>query len=287
VKCYLINLDRSPERLARMASILGEMGVDFERVAAVDGETLSEEQLVAAVSPTSGRRPLSRGEIGCLLSHRLCLERIASGTDAFGLVLEDDIHFSANASSLLKQSNWVPENADLVKIETTSIMDRPAIQISRKRDQINAVHSIARLYSKHEGTAGYIVSKSFARTWAELTFVIKEPFDDIVFDPKCGILLDKKIYQMIPPLCIQDKWMFGSFSSLGSVLDADRLKFSEQTALPEIARGPKVVGLDKLKREAARPFLQLWRWARSAAVPAWDASFGWKTWIRLPFEPGA
>jgi hypothetical protein len=34
---YLINLDRSPERLARMRTIFEAMGLDFERVAAVDG----------------------------------------------------------------------------------------------------------------------------------------------------------------------------------------------------------------------------------------------------------
>lgn len=36
MKCYLINLGRAPERLARMQQMLDWQGVEFERVPAID-----------------------------------------------------------------------------------------------------------------------------------------------------------------------------------------------------------------------------------------------------------
>jgi hypothetical protein len=87
MRVHLINLDRSPERLATMRQALAERGVGFERLAAIDGRTLAAEALA--------RHPdISAGEIGCLLSHRAAWKLIADGDDPFGTVLEDDVLLS-------------------------------------------------------------------------------------------------------------------------------------------------------------------------------------------------
>jgi glycosyl transferase, family 25 len=42
MKVFVINLDRSPDRLARIQIQSDQLGFDFERVRAVDGRTMSE-----------------------------------------------------------------------------------------------------------------------------------------------------------------------------------------------------------------------------------------------------
>jgi glycosyl transferase family 25 len=62
--------------------------------------------------------PLSPVEIGCFLSHRRCLERIATGEDEFAVIFEDDVRLSQGAARLLSTSDWIPDDADIVKIES-------------------------------------------------------------------------------------------------------------------------------------------------------------------------
>jgi glycosyl transferase family 25 len=91
---FLINLDRSPERLQRCEQVLQAMGVAWERVSGVDGGTLSAGEL-ARLNPhppahSRWYRALTPGEIGCFLSHLKCWRLIAERRLACALILEDD-----------------------------------------------------------------------------------------------------------------------------------------------------------------------------------------------------
>jgi glycosyl transferase family 25 len=84
----LINLDRSPERLAFQTRQFERLGLAFERITAVDGAALSNEAYRR--SAFLWERPLSRSEVGCLLSHIACWKRVAaSGHNT--LIVEDDV----------------------------------------------------------------------------------------------------------------------------------------------------------------------------------------------------
>jgi glycosyl transferase family 25 len=90
----IVNLDRSPERWRHAESAYARSGFIVERLAAIDGDTLGEGEIAAAVDLDRNRRlykrPLTRGEIGCYLSHRLAWHRIASSGAEGGYVFEDD-----------------------------------------------------------------------------------------------------------------------------------------------------------------------------------------------------
>ncbi len=91
---FLINLDRSVDRLARCAPILDRLGVSWERVPGVEGRALDADQLKALNPQPAPRnawfRPLTAGEIGCFLSHLRCWQLIEARDIDCGLVLEDD-----------------------------------------------------------------------------------------------------------------------------------------------------------------------------------------------------
>ncbi len=93
---FLINLDRSADRLARCAPILDSLGVSWERVPGVEGKKLDAAYLKALNPQPAPRnawfRPLTPGELGCFLSHLRCWQLIEERGIDCGLVLEDDFN---------------------------------------------------------------------------------------------------------------------------------------------------------------------------------------------------
>ena len=99
--CYLINLDRSPERLAAVSTRLTELRLPFERVAAVDGMRLSQEEFDEQTRENRYYKPLRRGEVGCHLSHLEAMRRFVQSGRGYALILEDDAILPDSLPSLL------------------------------------------------------------------------------------------------------------------------------------------------------------------------------------------
>lgn len=158
MKCLVINLDRSPDRLAHMTAEFARIGIAFERVVAIDGRQhpylgLQPQHALHAVQRLSG------SEIACLHSHRACWAIIAQDDAPYGAVFEDDMVFSAKAGALLADANWVPADTDIVKLETffhTTV-------IQRERFCVGHGFSMFRLRKNHIGAGGYLLSKQAAR----------------------------------------------------------------------------------------------------------------------------
>lgn len=95
MNAYLINLDRSPQRLDFMRGQLDALGITFTRVPAVDGRAFAPGTPVEGFSPVrsfiaAGKR-LSAAETAVALSHVECCRRIAASEAPCSLVLEDDV----------------------------------------------------------------------------------------------------------------------------------------------------------------------------------------------------
>jgi glycosyl transferase, family 25 len=105
MKAYVIHLPRSVDRHDHILGELSRSGVDYEFVAAIDGESLSDadwERL--AHQPTVAKHPrwLTRGAVGCALSHQRAYERISVSHDPAALVLEDDAILPEDTQLLLE-----------------------------------------------------------------------------------------------------------------------------------------------------------------------------------------
>ncbi|MGH8504868.1 MAG: glycosyltransferase family 25 protein [Stenotrophobium sp.] len=89
---YLINLDRSHDRLQRVDARLAELQLTYERIAAVDGRKLSQDEYLQLTSRNRRcyKKILVPGEVGCYLSHVAALRRFMEGNAQFVLILEDD-----------------------------------------------------------------------------------------------------------------------------------------------------------------------------------------------------
>lgn len=88
---YVINLDRRPDRLADISAHLSELGMSFERIAAVDGKLWDGQ---GWKKQGRSRPDYWRGAAGCYFSHLRAL-RTAIDRNIFPcIIVEDDAFFT-------------------------------------------------------------------------------------------------------------------------------------------------------------------------------------------------
>jgi len=216
IPCYLINLERSHDRLQSMHRLFAERGLQFERVPAMDGALLSDEDVTRLTVKRHWVWELSRAEIGCFLSHRECLRRIAEGDAPWGAVFEDDIALSPQMSRFLHDWNWIPAGTEMVKLDTGNVVctvEPPRAIVWPEATPSG--YSLARLVSAHCCAGGYLVSKQCATRLYALTADIRAPIDEIYFNLDYGLLRELNVQQMIPALVVQ-------VSGLASTIEAQR-----------------------------------------------------------------
>lgn len=104
MRIILINLDRAPERLARMAAQFDQLGLPFERLSATDGRALSDAERARAdhqARRAISRYPLSDNEIGCWLSHLRAMQSLLDSGAPMAAIIEDDAALSVKFPAVL------------------------------------------------------------------------------------------------------------------------------------------------------------------------------------------
>jgi glycosyl transferase family 25 len=185
MKIYLINLDRDAARLTHMRNELD--GVAFERIPAVDGSN---------ALPTA--KGLTRFELACLESHRIAWRQFLSGPEGCACFLEDDLHIWPGFATLTGNDSWIPSDAHSVKLDTY----RQKVELGDKRAAIDG-RQIARLYSRHQSSAAYILTREGAARYLDMTASASLPADYALF-PNHSRRLGLRIYQLCPAIAIQD-----------------------------------------------------------------------------------
>ncbi|MBX3584199.1 MAG: glycosyltransferase family 25 protein [Rhizobiaceae bacterium] len=189
MRALYINLDRSPDRRRWMEEQAASLGLTLERIAAIDGTSLTE-------APPPG---LPAGALACFQSHRKAWEMVANGEDRHVAIFEDDIHMSPDLPGFLGDASWIPDDADIVHIERVR---EHCIVMNRRLKAVD--RALYRTVSENSGTGAYLVSRACARRLvAEFTDVGRE-FDLDLLDRN---LLGLIIYKLVPALCIQDEFL--------------------------------------------------------------------------------
>lgn len=160
-KVFLINLDKSQDRLEVCRQNFERYNIEFERVPAVYGKDLSEQQIEqfydSERNQTGYKKPLSIGELGCYLSHIHCWQKIIEQDLDYALILEDDFKLSEDFNQFeqifSKLQNW-----DYVRI-AYPIKDTPAVA----REKITAEHDLIYYKKVPINTLAQAVSKAGAK----------------------------------------------------------------------------------------------------------------------------
>uniref|UniRef100_A0A8B9N0Q2 procollagen galactosyltransferase n=1 Tax=Accipiter nisus TaxID=211598 RepID=A0A8B9N0Q2_9AVES len=164
---FMINLQRRADRRERMLRTLYEQEIACKLVEAVDGKAMNSSEVEALgirmlpgyKDPYHGR-PLTKGELGCFLSHyRVWQEIVARGLEK-SVVFEDDlrfeIFFKRRLMNLMHDLEAAGLTWDLIYIGRKRMqVERPEKSVPRVRNLVEADYSY--------WTLGYVLSLRGAR----------------------------------------------------------------------------------------------------------------------------
>jgi glycosyl transferase, family 25 len=197
---YLINLDRSLDRLQWISRRLGQLNIELHRIAAIDGKTLSAQQLQRSELAWEKSFGLGKSELACFLSHRVIWQKMVDGNEPWAFIAEDDIHIADQLPRFLANATWIPEDADVVKAETV----KQRVWLSSTPSKTYGEHQLWRLKSFHGGSAGYFVSLHGATKLLATTENYCMSPDQVIFNPNFAPARSLTTYQIVPALVAQD-----------------------------------------------------------------------------------
>lgn len=181
----VINLDRSPERWTSMQCKLRRFNIQPERISAVDGQMLTNDEIKSIAQPLTAitkiacPRELLPGEIGCFLSHRKCWQKLVDSNEQWALILEDDINFSDRAENYLSNIDWIPQGVHIVQLHIWG--KQWESQIDSKRFKLeNGDELLHPCYPRALGTQAYFISKAAAKQALLLSQKISSPVDNFL-----------------------------------------------------------------------------------------------------------
>jgi len=144
IPIVVISLRRSSVRRAAMIANLKDLGVPFSFFDAVDGQTMTEDE-IAMISPQpyAGHkdRLLTRGEIGCAESFRRALQQFLASDSDYVCLAEDDCEFTPDALGYLTPAALKKlEPFDILRLVTDPERERGFTRIILQ-DGLHAVHA--------------------------------------------------------------------------------------------------------------------------------------------------
>lgn len=174
-KIFVINLDSSKGRWSKIKSQLDEFKLEYERIPAVDGKLISSSNKMydSSKNRTHFHINMSKGEIGCYLSHIKCWKKIIDEKLDYAIIIEDDVKILQDLSKIkeLLNANLFPE-WDYIKIGETPI--RRNSRVVKKIEDYSIVK-----YSKKvpTGAFGQIVSYEGSKKLLEYSNPFYRPVD--------------------------------------------------------------------------------------------------------------
>lgn len=224
--CFLLNLDRRPDKLqhtqlqikrAKLSKFIE--GGNVERVSGVDGttlniDTLTRDGIVTKMGSDRFKLPideklfgmdLTPGAIGCALGHRKIWEMIVQRKLKSALILEDDIEFHPKFARSI-QERWaaVPKDWGLVYFGGLDLLSKG------KPPRPFVAEGVRYAYNGHRELTAYVLHAESAKRCLELSLPMTWQVDTHICnqlkpDPKAGdeYIADPLSYVFQPSLAMQ------------------------------------------------------------------------------------
>lgn len=200
IPAYVINLDRAADRLEHVRREFDRYGLEFVRVSAVDKILIADDELHERELTTG--RPWSKSQMAVLRSHMAVWKLIAEGSHPSGAVFEDDVHFTPNIVKALDAVRPLPDEADLVRCETTL----QSMRLERK--PIFEADGLALHRTRHGawGAAAYILRRGTAERLLAAPEIQLAPIDWMLFHDSCAVARSLNVLQYVPAPSVQDQY---------------------------------------------------------------------------------
>ena len=175
---YLINLDRSTDRLQSAERHFNAVGLPFERIVAIDArdEDMSIYPIDRKVfQRTHGRTTIRPGEIGCYFSHLKALRTFLASGREFGVVCEDDVLPQGQLSTVLEELLDFSNEWDIVSLFH---FHRGGPIVVRQMNEFSVTVHIAHISS----AAAYLLSRKAAETLVSHLDVMRACIDHSLYE---------------------------------------------------------------------------------------------------------
>jgi glycosyl transferase family 25 len=199
LQTWVINLDRAPERLARIGSQMERLGLPFTRLPAVDARALTDDQRAAldeaAYRRKHGMTPVL-GELGCYLSHVRAMELFLASQAEFALVLEDDVLLEDTLPAVLQGLMQQATRWDVAKL--SAVHSGTPVPYAT----VAPGHQLAVMLSRCTGSSAYLMNRRAAMAYVQGLLPMSLPYDH-VFDQ--GWRFGLKFRLVTPTPCGHDE----------------------------------------------------------------------------------
>ena len=183
MKIFCVNLPRDVERRKKMEGELEKLSIPVEFIEGVDGRKLTDEELKNVYAKWRTRfrhgKDLSRGELGCALSHVKFYDEMIRGADEVGMVVEDDVSFGEEIFDALCEVERFLKATD-----DPAIVQLPGLK--RDLPQGDATDMISVKFAM--GTYAYAINRAGAELLKKEFTPVKMPIDRYNYLIKhCGL----------------------------------------------------------------------------------------------------
>jgi glycosyl transferase, family 25 len=190
IPIFIINLDRDIDKNTHMRALCTKYGLSPIFIEAVNGGVLTSEEIEEA-SPRQATlnalgRELSKGEVGCAMSHKLIYRQIIDKKIKTALVIEDDVFFDKKLVHFLKLADKFPKDLEVLLLGhhrggCDNVVARCSIWGQKK---IDSKYMLMRPIELSYGTYGYCITNKGARKMLQNLTSIRLPIDHYTGDPK-------------------------------------------------------------------------------------------------------
>lgn len=206
----LINMDGADERLAHFTAQANAAGVSFERITAVNGRAMGEDELARYRDPRA-IYPLSPAEVGIALSHRHAWQAIVDAGVPWGSIYEDDACLNAQTGALLDALPGDMTAPTIVNLEATN---GDPVAVSKKAIRF-AGRDLYELRGISIGTAGYAVNRAACLKLLEAPAFYATALDLYLFSQRFGAIRGIQVFKMDPAPVIQADRLLATASEIG------------------------------------------------------------------------
>jgi glycosyl transferase, family 25 len=178
---WVVSLEGAPERRSFVVQSFADTGLAYEVVDAVDGTTLSADELRSysrARSLFEVGRGLMEGEVGCALSHLRLLQRMLDEDLPEVLIVEDDVAPMPALGRLLGRRDQLPSDRDVVTFCSLWSSSAPRPVAGAELDDEHRVCTYRRMLF---GAQCYLITAPAARRVLDVAYPIRMPYDELLF----------------------------------------------------------------------------------------------------------
>ena len=172
--CQVINLERSPQRLARIAADLQQAGIAFERFAAIEGRELDPLQCPdfdrQGYERLHGKLPTAN-ELGCYFSHVGAVRAFLATGREWGLILEDDARVPADLREVLAQLLASGAQGDM------NLLYGNRRHFSMATAELGQGRQVVGYWAKQTGAVAYLINRKAAQAFSDHLLPMRLPLD--------------------------------------------------------------------------------------------------------------